>query len=111
MRKSKTTKYGMKIKFDKSIGINVRTYIADVIRRINMDHHPRGFAGNAGWSDNLLTNSFGFSWYFKTEESRDIAHDDITQIFSGRILRNMNVSLLNNVEGRKKTFYKIVKKL
>ena len=111
MEMNKERSFGLRIKQKKRARIAIQKHVASTVRRINMDYHPKGFAGNAGWSDTFLTNRFGFSWYFESERSRDEAYNLFIELLNESLTNKMDITFLNNIENRTKTFYKRVKRL
>ena len=111
MKKSKISSFGLKIRLKKIIQPSKKKRIASTIRDINMDYHPKGFAGNTGWSNTFLTNELGFSWYFKSQDDRDEAYNEFIGFINKNLLNKMDITFLDSVQNRNKVFYKRVKRL
>lgn len=103
--------FGVRIKFSRTMCIRHKKIVSSLIRTINMDYHPKGFAGNKGFKDDFLTNIFGFSWYFNSKLSREEALQDLSAIVSSKLLKKIDIKPIETTQSKNKTFYKRVRRI
>lgn len=100
--------YGIKLTLANIRSKSIRQYLSALIRRINMDLHEKGFAGNAGWKDELMSSVYGFSWYLSSPALRDYVRQQLCILLDANILRQIGIKVLPKVQAKKKVFYQRV---
>ncbi|MND11855.1 hypothetical protein D3C87_1310540 [compost metagenome] len=96
--------HGMRVSLYR-IDAELKAHIANTIRGINMFCQPGGFASNKGLTDRMLTNPFGFSWYFPSEEARDWAEWVLKTMLRPRLFSAMRIQSMESKGVRRSSFY------